>query len=255
MCMPPETDATALRRRVHLRSALAAICIAIAYAAAGLLASPAQASVRATAPSFAQFGVRSINGACYMELRGVVRCEAFAPRLDGTATLTARGAVAICAEPGPQFPLRCPVFQPSNGAHGPWPDYRPNRIVTVGGFRCEVLKAGVKCVVVRTGKGFLITATRIVRLGTPAPRPRPGTIAIRITGIPRGHHATLTVIGAHTRIRVTATRSVRVAAGRYTLIAGRLSVAGHVYVAAGSRRVVLVRAGHGVGERFAYRRG
>jgi hypothetical protein len=39
---------------------------------------------------------------------------------------------------------------------------------TVGPFRCELLRQGIECVVVATGKGFLITRNRIAEVQTPA---------------------------------------------------------------------------------------
>jgi hypothetical protein len=49
------------------------------------------------------------------------------------------------------------------------PDQIPTLVygswLTLGPFRCDSTHAGVKCVVVKTGKGFLISPTKIKRLG------------------------------------------------------------------------------------------
>jgi hypothetical protein len=37
--------------------------------------------------------------------------------------------------------------------------------VTVGRFRCLSLRSGMRCVVIRTGKGFLINAAGVARVG------------------------------------------------------------------------------------------
>jgi len=37
--------------------------------------------------------------------------------------------------------------------------------VTVGRFRCSSLRSGMRCVVIRTGKGFLINAAGVARVG------------------------------------------------------------------------------------------
>ena len=49
------------------------------------------------------------------------------------------------------------------------PDQVPTLVygswLTLGPFRCDSTHAGVKCVVVKTGKGFLISPTKIKRVG------------------------------------------------------------------------------------------
>lgn len=70
-----------------------------------------------------------------------------------SATLRPSGKLAIC------HGLKC-VGNP--------PDQVPTLVygatLSAGPFRCSSLRSGVKCVLAKTGHGFLITATRITRL-------------------------------------------------------------------------------------------
>jgi hypothetical protein len=49
------------------------------------------------------------------------------------------------------------------------PDQVPTLVygswLTLGPFRCDSTHAGIKCFVVKTGKGFVISPTKIKRLG------------------------------------------------------------------------------------------
>jgi hypothetical protein len=47
---------------------------------------------------------------------------------------------------------------------------------TIGDFRCEVLRQGIECVVISTGKGFLITRNRITEVQTPAGLSEPAPV-------------------------------------------------------------------------------
>jgi hypothetical protein len=55
---------------------------------------------------------------------------------------------------------------PPQGIGGPGDP--PGAWITVGRFRCEVMSQGIECVVIATGKGFLITRNRVVEVQTPA---------------------------------------------------------------------------------------
>jgi hypothetical protein len=44
------------------------------------------------------------------------------------------------------------------------------RSVTVGAFRCTMLRAGVRCIVLPSGKGFLLTRTKLTGVGGAKPR-------------------------------------------------------------------------------------
>jgi hypothetical protein len=104
----------------------------------------------------------SSAGSCYMT-RTVTRCETQRPPTVRTATLNTKSAVAICTQRVPINAIwvpTCPVSNP--GLHTP--TYRPNKTIRFGTFQCQVLKAGVKCVVAKTGKGFLMSTTRAVRV-------------------------------------------------------------------------------------------
>ncbi len=47
------------------------------------------------------------------------------------------------------------------------------RRVTVGPFRCAMLRSGFRCVVIASGKGFLLTRTSLTGVGGAATRPAP----------------------------------------------------------------------------------
>ena len=71
-----------------------------------------------------------------------------------SALLRADGRVTIC------HGLKCignPPDQVPTLVYGAW--------LTAGPIRCTSLRAGVKCVVAKTGRGFLISPTSIKRVG------------------------------------------------------------------------------------------
>ena len=51
------------------------------------------------------------------------------------------------------------------GPDPPPPHLAYGRSVSYGGFRCLSLETGVRCVVVRSGKGFLISRSGVTRIG------------------------------------------------------------------------------------------
>jgi hypothetical protein len=71
-----------------------------------------------------------------------------------SVVLRPTGKLSIC------HGLKCignPPDQVPTLVYGSW--------LTLGPFRCDSMQAGVKCVVAKTGKGFLISPTRIKRVG------------------------------------------------------------------------------------------
>jgi len=74
------------------------------------------------------------------------------PQKVGTATLDASGRVKICrgqrclGNPDARRPLRL------------------GKSVAIGPFRCTSLRSGVRCVVTKTGRGFVFTARGVKRL-------------------------------------------------------------------------------------------
>lgn len=98
-----------------------------------------------------------ISGGCEMT-RTLVMCETYGSTISQKATLTAKGVVKICTQSG--FANTC--NQGNFGLHTP--TYKVGRTVTFGPFHCQVLKAGAKCTVISSGKGFLISKTKTVRI-------------------------------------------------------------------------------------------
>jgi hypothetical protein len=81
------------------------------------------------------------------------------PQLFQQATLSARGAVSVCRAhriTGCNFLCGCEEHVPvlKYGQH-----------IDVGRFRCEVFRTGVRCTIISTGRGFLITPRRVLRVG------------------------------------------------------------------------------------------
>jgi hypothetical protein len=111
-------------------------------------APPKQAEVEFYAP---------IDGGCEMDDSGV-GCETYGPSISQGVRLDASGSVRICTEPSA-------VNKCNLGNLGEGPAFKVGKQVTVGPFRCQVLDTGVKCTVLRSGKGFLISKTRTIRIG------------------------------------------------------------------------------------------
>jgi hypothetical protein len=74
-------------------------------------------------------------------------------------TMASTGRLTICRNRG--LTNRCNIGNPGEGT----PTLRYGRHVTVGRFRCESLRAGVKCTVIRSGKGFLFNSRGVRRVG------------------------------------------------------------------------------------------
>lgn len=77
------------------------------------------------------------------------------------AKLTPDGQVVICIEHGVRNPYGCNFGNAGEGT----PTYRSGKRVTVGRFRCVVLRTGVKCLVIATGQGFLMTLDKVIPVG------------------------------------------------------------------------------------------
>jgi hypothetical protein len=81
-------------------------------------------------------------------------CTSYPPR-EGKAAVDADGSVMLCRAPKGAANA-CLVGNVGEGA----PTLRYGRHVSVGRFRCTVLRSGVKCVVRATGKGFVFSSRR-----------------------------------------------------------------------------------------------
>jgi hypothetical protein len=89
-----------------------------------------------------------------------VLCQSTTPTYNQSVTLSANGRVQLCAE---RFVTtnRCDIGNEGENT----PTFKVGKQVTVGRFRCQVLDTGVKCTVIKSGKGFLINKTRTIRIG------------------------------------------------------------------------------------------
>jgi hypothetical protein len=105
-----------------------------------------------------EFLAPTIDGGCEMG-GGGVDCETYSTAISQKVRLNGRGAVRFCSEHGTDN--RCGL-----GNFGELTvNHRVGQQVKVGPFRCRVLRAGVQCTVIATGKGFLINKTKTVRVG------------------------------------------------------------------------------------------
>lgn len=118
------------------------------YLAATVVPPPAVTDVEFIAPS--------IGGGCSMTMLRVV-CQTYAAP-GQVVRLEPSGATSICVLHGS---TTCGQGNFGEGT----PRYGVGKKATVGRFRCEVLKAGVRCTVAATGKGFLISKTTTARVG------------------------------------------------------------------------------------------
>jgi len=82
------------------------------------------------------------------------------PLYQQKAWLGANGAVSICRVTGTSN--RCHLACSCEENVPPLPY---GQVVLVGRFRCESLRIGVRCTVAATGKGYLISRDRVVRVG------------------------------------------------------------------------------------------
>ena len=78
-------------------------------------------------------------------------------------TMYASGRVTICRDPTPNNVTNdCNLGDPGENVI---PVLAYGKQITVGRFRCLSLRAGVKCTVIRSGKGFLINSTAVGEVG------------------------------------------------------------------------------------------
>ena len=108
-------------------------------------------------PTEIEFRDPLIVGGCAMT-HTLVTCITYGTTISQTVTLTAKGVVKICTQHG--LTSTCPSG--NFGEHTP--NYKPGKTVTLKPFRCQVLKAGTKCTLISSGKGFLIEKTKTIRI-------------------------------------------------------------------------------------------
>lgn len=121
-----------------------------------LVAAPWKQVAPGGALTAAAFHSPSGNIECGMsDKRGSRGVECWSFRPPQKARLYAGGRVTICR--GSE--ARCRI-----GNAGEVPTLRYGKQITVGRFRCLSRRTGVRCTVIRTGKGFLINAARVIRV-------------------------------------------------------------------------------------------
>jgi hypothetical protein len=103
----------------------------------------------------AEFWSPSRNVSCHMGANWRSATEVFcrSAKRDLSVALSPDGRLYICRS-------NCLGF-PSKSA----PSLAYGKQITVGGFRCLSLQSGMKCTMIRSGTGFLITSTTVSRVG------------------------------------------------------------------------------------------
>lgn len=135
---------------------------------------PGVASARRTAAEFFAHGPRAhYSCAIYDHYHGATPealCEDLGPGRVAHVALNAEGEILTCASRSLRT-TKCPI----GNAGDRTPTFARGRGVTVGRFRCSVLRAGVRCVLLASGKGFLLTPGRTLAVGGAVARPQPLT--------------------------------------------------------------------------------
>jgi hypothetical protein len=127
----------------------------------------------AARPKAAEFFVGTAPGVgCYMIEEaggGTVGCYTESRSFQQKAVLNAAGEVQVCARHVHAFADACEL----GNAGTRTPTYRAGKRITVGAFRCLLVRSGVSCTVIASGKGFYMTAHRVASVGgamlVPAP--------------------------------------------------------------------------------------
>ncbi len=120
-----------------------------------LMSSAAQGASRTEVEFFAPSpGSGDLSCAIYDGPTGAAEafCQVYGPLAQAKATVRANGTLVVCRSRD-QKTNRCGLGNAGENAK----TYGYGRSVTVGRFRCEVLRKGVRCVVRSTGKGFLMS--------------------------------------------------------------------------------------------------
>ena len=89
-----------------------------------------------------------------------VLCESgtFRPRLFQKVTLRGSGAISICRT------HRATACKLACGCTEGLPTLNYGQHIDVGRFRCEALRTGIRCTIISTGRGFLLTPARVLRV-------------------------------------------------------------------------------------------
>jgi hypothetical protein len=119
---------------------------------------PAQSPALGSSPAAADFLVPAVAGSCEMHDStsdgALVYCETLSP--ERTVQLKVDGQLEICSAT-----TTCDVGNPGLGT----PRLAPGKQITVGRFRCRSAAAALTCIVIKTGRGFLLTKSAITPIG------------------------------------------------------------------------------------------
>jgi hypothetical protein len=148
-----------------------AILLVLGLGTTGAIAHPPSATAAKT--QVAEFYVGTARGVvCVIEDEPdnvEVVCYSTRPGFSQKAMLDAGGGLSLCAVHGRESEIRCQL----GNAGERTPTLNAGRRITIGRFRCLVLHAGVRCTVIATGKGFLMTADKTVPVGGASIHPAP----------------------------------------------------------------------------------
>jgi hypothetical protein len=116
----------------------------------------------ATAPGVGCFIVAEAGG-------GTVVCYTETRSFEQKATLSVSGEVQVCARHVHAFADDCELGNAGEGT----PTFKAGKRIVLGAFRCQVVRYGVSCTVIATGKGFYMTAHHVTSVGGAAIVPAP----------------------------------------------------------------------------------
>jgi hypothetical protein len=131
------------------------------------------ASARSARPKVAEFFVGTARGVgCFMAEEpdgGTVGCYTEISGYNQKAIMNAAGEVQVCAHRVHVFADPCEL----GNAGISTPTYKAGRHINVGAFRCQIVRYGVTCTVVATGKGFYMTTHHVAAVGGASIVPAP----------------------------------------------------------------------------------
>jgi hypothetical protein len=96
---------------------------------------------------------------CYIDAPRMA-CQYHSAAGEQKATLSRHGGLRACRWVGGAGG-ECGLGNPGEGT----PTYKAGRVVAFAGYRCEIVAAGVRCVVAASGKGFEMTPDGVAAVG------------------------------------------------------------------------------------------
>lgn len=120
------------------------------------------------APADVEFYDRSLSRTIGCDMANMPRfdvkvvCQGYSSGSVQMATLGSGGQVTVCTQPQLSASGICNLGNLGDRT----PTYGVGRQITVGPFRCQVLRTGVQCTVASTGRGFLFGAATVGAVGS-----------------------------------------------------------------------------------------